>query len=53
LQSPREKTFTHIGLRETQTIFDSKNPETVYIAALGHPFGPNPDRGVFKTWLLR
>ncbi len=35
------KTFTHIGLRETQTIarivIDPKNPETVYVAALGAP----------------
>ena len=47
------KTFTHIGLRETQTIarivIDPKNPETVYVASPGHLFGPNPDRGVYKT----
>jgi photosystem II stability/assembly factor-like uncharacterized protein len=47
------RTFQHIGLRETQTIarivIDPKNPETVYVAALGHLFGPNPERGVFKT----
>ena len=47
------KTFTHIGLRETQTIarvvIDPKNPDTVYVAALGHLFGPNPERGVYKT----
>src|SRR5437867_6252579 len=47
------KTFTNIGLKETQTIarivIDPKNPETVYVAAPGHLFGPNPDRGVFKT----
>jgi photosystem II stability/assembly factor-like uncharacterized protein len=47
------KTFRNIGLKETQTIariaIDPKNPETVYVAALGHLFGPNPDRGVYKT----
>ena len=47
------KTFQHIGLRETQTIakvvIDPKSPDTVYVAALGHLFGPNPDRGIYKT----
>src|SRR4030095_10348469 len=47
------KTFAHIGLRETQTIarivIDPKNPETVYVAAPGHLFGPNPDRGIYKS----
>ena len=47
------KTFTNIGLKETQTIarivIDPKNPETVYVASPGHLFGPNPDRGVYKT----
>ena len=56
------KTFQHLGLEDTQTIarvvIDSKNPETVYVAALGHLFGPNKARGVYKTtdggksWLL-
>ncbi len=47
------KTFTNMGLKETQTIarivIDPKNPETVYVASPGHLFGPNPERGVFKT----
>jgi photosystem II stability/assembly factor-like uncharacterized protein len=47
------KTFTNIGLKETQTIarivIDPKNPETVYVASPGHLFGPNPERGVYKT----
>jgi photosystem II stability/assembly factor-like uncharacterized protein len=47
------KTFTNVGLKETQTIarivIDPKNPETVYVASPGHLFGPNPDRGVYKT----
>ncbi len=47
------KSFTHVGLRETQTIarivIDPRNPETVYVAVPGHLFGPNRDRGVYKT----
>ena len=47
------KTFINVGLKETQTIarivIDPKNPETVYVASPGHLFGPNPERGVFKT----
>ena len=47
------KTWTNIGLRETQTIgrivIDPRNPETVYVASPGHLFGPSPDRGVYKT----
>ena len=47
------KTFTNVGLKDTQSIarivIDPKNPETVYVASPGHLFGPNPDRGVYKT----
>jgi photosystem II stability/assembly factor-like uncharacterized protein len=47
------KTFTNIGLKDTQTIarivIDPRNPETVYVASPGHLFGPNPERGIFKT----
>ncbi len=47
------KTFTYVGLKETQSIgrvvIDPKNPDIVYVAAVGHLFGPNPERGVFKT----
>jgi photosystem II stability/assembly factor-like uncharacterized protein len=47
------KTFTNIGLRETQTIarivIDPRNPDVVYVAAPGHLFGPSPDRGIYKT----
>ena len=47
------KTFTHIGLRETQTIarvvLDPRNSNIVYVASPGHLFGPNPDRGIYKT----
>ncbi|HYJ90849.1 MAG TPA: hypothetical protein VEV84_06055, partial [Pyrinomonadaceae bacterium] len=54
------KTWTHIGLENTRQIgridVDPKNPNIVFVAALGHVYGPNPDRGIFrsadggKTW---
>lgn len=47
------KTFTNMGLKETQTIarivIDPKDANTVYVAALGHLFGPNKERGIYKT----
>ena len=47
------KNWTHIGLRNSRQIgriiVHPKNPSIVYVAALGHPYGPNPERGVFKT----
>jgi photosystem II stability/assembly factor-like uncharacterized protein len=47
------KTFTNIGLKETQSIarivIDPRSPETVYVASPGHLFGSNPDRGIYKT----
>ncbi len=47
------RTWMHMGLRDTQHIgrvlIDPTNPETVYVAALGHLWGPNAERGVFKT----
>jgi photosystem II stability/assembly factor-like uncharacterized protein len=47
------RTFTHIGLRETQSIariiVHPTNPDIVWVAAVGHLFGPNAERGVFKT----
>lgn len=47
------RSFTHVGLRETQTIarivVHPRNPDIVWVAANGHLFGPNPERGVFKT----
>src|SRR3989442_9517549 len=35
----------HIG----RIAIDPKNPDVVYVAALGHLWGPNPERGVYKT----
>lgn len=47
------RTFSHMGLRETQTIqrvlIDPRNSEVVYVAAVGHLYGPNPERGLYKT----
>ena len=47
------KTWTHIGLEATQQIgrvvVDQTNPNRVYVAALGHVYGPNPERGVYRT----
>ena len=54
------KTWTHIGLGDTQAISRIRvhptNPDIVYVSALGHPYGPNAERGIFrskdggKTW---
>ena len=47
------KTWTNIGLRETRQIgrilVHPTNPDIVYVAALGHAYGPNEERGVFRT----
>ena len=47
------KTWKNIGLKNTQSISRVRvhptNPDIVYVSALGHAFGPNEDRGVFKT----
>ena len=47
------KHWTHIGLEGTQMIawlaIDPRDPNRVFVAALGHPYGPNPERGIFRT----
>ncbi|MEP6507076.1 MAG: glycosyl hydrolase [Gemmatimonadales bacterium] len=47
------KTWTYVGLADTRQIgrikVDPKNPDIVYVAALGHVWGPNAERGVFKS----
>ncbi|HEV8498675.1 MAG TPA: hypothetical protein VGQ56_17485 [Gemmatimonadaceae bacterium] len=47
------KTWTHLGLRDSQMIamidVDSKDPNRLFVAALGHPYGPNAERGVFRS----
>ncbi len=47
------QTWTHRGLSDTRHIGEirihPKNPDHVYVAALGHAFGPNQERGVFRS----
>lgn len=47
------KTWTHLGLDSAYQIgglaIDPKNENRVFVAALGHPYGPNTQRGVFRT----
>jgi photosystem II stability/assembly factor-like uncharacterized protein len=47
------KTWSNIGLKDTRQIgaliVDPDNPDVVLVAALGHAFGPNTERGVFRT----
>lgn len=47
------KTWKHIGLENTRQIgriiVDPKNPSIVFVAALGHAYAANPDRGVYRS----
>ncbi|HOE14221.1 MAG TPA: hypothetical protein PLL62_02220 [Candidatus Saccharicenans sp.] len=47
------KTWTHMGLDESHHIgaivIHPKNPDIVYVAALGHLYSENPERGLYKT----
>jgi len=47
------RTWRNIGLRDTRhigaVVIDPKNPNIVFVAALGHAYGPNEERGVFRT----
>lgn len=53
-------TWAHIGLEDTRHIskvlIDPNDPDTIFVAAIGHAYGPNEERGVFrstdggKTW---
>jgi photosystem II stability/assembly factor-like uncharacterized protein len=47
------RSWTHVGLRDSRQIgaliIDPGNPDIVLVAALGHAFGPNTERGVFRT----
>ncbi|HEY8849261.1 MAG TPA: hypothetical protein VIO12_08205, partial [Thermoanaerobaculia bacterium] len=47
------KTWTHIGLTDSQQIgrvlVHPDNPDLVYVAALGHPYAANAERGVFRS----
>src|SRR5580765_7446824 len=46
-------TWTHLGLREGLQIaainVDPRDPNRVFAAVLGHPYGPNTERGVFRS----
>jgi photosystem II stability/assembly factor-like uncharacterized protein len=47
------RTWSHIGLDDSQQIgrvlVDPRSADVVYVAALGHPYGPNAERGVFRS----
>ncbi len=47
------KTWKNMGLRDAQQIggivVDPNNPNRVFVAALGHPYGPNTERGVYRS----
>ncbi len=47
------KTWKNIGLKDTQhigaVVIDPKNPNIAFVAALGHAYGSNEERGVFRT----
>src|ERR1041385_1478478 len=47
------KTWTHLGLREGQQIasiaVDPKNEDRLFVAVLGHPYGPNEERGIYRS----
>ena len=47
------KSWTHLGLRDAQQIpriaIDPRNADRLFVAVLGHPYGPNTERGVFRS----
>ncbi|MEO7104520.1 MAG: glycoside hydrolase [Gemmatimonadaceae bacterium] len=47
------KTWRHLGLRDGQQIasiiIDPRDPNRLFVAVLGHPYGPNPERGIFRS----
>jgi photosystem II stability/assembly factor-like uncharacterized protein len=47
------RTWEHLGLRTARQIgavlIDPRNPDRVFVAALGHPYGANDERGVFRS----
>lgn len=47
------RTWTHLGLRDAQQIasiaVDPTNPNRLFVAALGHPYGPNAERGIYRS----
>jgi photosystem II stability/assembly factor-like uncharacterized protein len=47
------KTWTHLGLRDGQQIpqiaIDPRDPNRILVAVAGHPYGPNQERGIFRS----
>ena len=47
------KTWKHLGLRDAQQIgaivVHPTDPNKIWVAALGHPYGPNPERGIYRS----
>src|SRR5260370_2622469 len=47
------RTWQHLGLRDAQQIasivVDPKHPNRLFVAAQGHPYGPNPERGIYRS----
>jgi photosystem II stability/assembly factor-like uncharacterized protein len=47
------QTWTHLGLRDAQQIaailVDPQDPNRVFVAAVGHPYGPNSERGIYRS----
>ena len=47
------KTWTHLGLRDGQQIpalaVDPRDPNKVFAAVLGHPYGPSEERGIYRS----
>ena len=47
------KTWTHLGLKNTERfariVVNPRNPDVVYAAAMGHEWGPNKERGLFRS----
>src|SRR5690349_1625057 len=47
------KTWTHLGLRDGQQIpmivVDPRDANHLFVAVLGHPYGPNEERGIFRS----
>src|SRR5664280_1419173 len=46
-------TWTHLGLRDGQQIsqmaVDPHDPNRLFVAVAGHPYGPNPERGIYRS----
>jgi len=51
--SDEGKTWTHLGLRDGQQIgsiaIDPADPNRLFVAVLGHPYGPNTERGIYRS----